>query len=56
MAESLSIEGVSFHFYGKKMTAPFRKMGHVTILDDDLEVAIEKAKRVKEVLKIKAEV
>jgi len=56
LAESLSIEGVSFHFYGKKMTAPFRKMGHVTIVDDNLEVAIEKAKRVKEVLKIKAEV
>lgn len=54
--EALSIEGVSFHFYGKKVTAPFRKMGHVTILDDNLEEAIEKAKRVKKVLKIKAEV
>lgn len=31
-------------------------MGHVTILDDNLERAIEKAKKVKEVLKIKSEV
>jgi len=56
LEDALSIEGVSFHFYGKKLTAPFRKMGHVTIVDDDLERAIEKAKKVKEVLKIKAEV
>lgn len=56
LIDALSIEGVSFHFYGKKVTAPFRKMGHITILDDNLERAIEKAKRVKEVLKIKAEV
>lgn len=56
LIDALSIEGVSFHFYGKKVTAPFRKMGHVTILDDNLERAIEKAKKVKEVLKIKSEV
>ncbi|WP_271629541.1 5-(carboxyamino)imidazole ribonucleotide synthase [Caldicellulosiruptor sp. DIB 104C] len=56
LIDALSIEGVSFHFYGKKVTAPFRKMGHITILDDNLERAIEKAKKVKEVLKIKSEV
>lgn len=56
LINALSIEGVSFHFYGKKVTAPFRKMGHITILDDNLERAIEKAKKVKEVLKIKSEV
>ena len=36
------------HLYGKKKTKPFRKMGHVTILDDSLVVAIEKAEKVKE--------
>ncbi|WAM30862.1 5-(carboxyamino)imidazole ribonucleotide synthase [Caldicellulosiruptor naganoensis] len=56
LIDALSIEGVSFHFYGKKISAPFRKMGHVTIVDDNLERAIEKARKVKEVLKIKAEV
>lgn len=52
--KALSISGLSFHFYGKKVTRPFRKMGHVTILDKDLESAIEKAKKVKEFLKVKA--
>jgi 5-(carboxyamino)imidazole ribonucleotide synthase len=52
--KALSIQGLSFHLYGKKVTRPFRKMGHVTILDENLERAIEKAKKVKEFLKIKA--
>lgn len=52
--EALSIPGVSFHFYGKEVTRPFRKMGHVTVLDENLERAIKKAKKVKGLLKIKA--
>ncbi|GFP43385.1 5-(carboxyamino)imidazole ribonucleotide synthase, partial [Candidatus Hakubella thermalkaliphila] len=52
--KALSISGLSFHFYGKKVTRPFRKMGHVTILDENLERAIEKAKKVKDFLKVKA--
>jgi phosphoribosylaminoimidazole carboxylase (NCAIR synthetase) len=31
--EVLSVKGVHVHLYGKKLTKPFRKMGHVTILD-----------------------
>ena len=54
LAEALAIEGVSFHFYGKKVTIPFRKMGHVTIIDDDLDRAIGKARKVKDLLKIRA--
>ncbi len=52
--KALSIPGVSFHFYGKKVTRPFRKMGHVTVLDENVEKAIEKAQKVKEFLKVKA--
>ncbi len=52
--EALSIPGLSFHFYGKKVTRPFRKMGHITILDENLERAIEKAKNARKFLKIKA--
>ncbi|MFO7152366.1 MAG: 5-(carboxyamino)imidazole ribonucleotide synthase [Bacillota bacterium] len=52
--EVLSIEGLYFHFYGKKTTKPFRKMGHVTVIDDDVEKAVEKARRAKEILKVKA--
>lgn len=56
LREAMSIPGVSVHVYGKWETRPFRKMGHVTILDEDLEEARKKALRVKEILKIKAEV
>ncbi len=51
--EILKIEGVYVHLYGKKITKPFRKMGHVTVVDEDREQAIEKAKLVKEVIKVK---
>lgn len=51
--EVLKMEGVYVHLYGKKLTKPFRKMGHVTILDDDRQRAIEKAKYVQNILKVK---
>lgn len=50
----LTLEGVYIHLYGKKFTKPFRKMGHVTILDDDREKAIEKARKIQKTLKVKA--
>ena len=50
--EVLKTDGVSVHLYGKKFTRPFRKMGHVTIVDLDLEAAKEKAKFVKNTLKV----
>lgn len=56
LKEALSIEGLSFHFYGKSMTKPFRKMGHITILDENIEKAIEKAVKAKKLLKITSEV
>jgi 5-(carboxyamino)imidazole ribonucleotide synthase len=53
--EALAIEGVFFHFYGKRETRPFRKMGHVTVLGETLEEALEKALRVKNILKVRGE-
>jgi 5-(carboxyamino)imidazole ribonucleotide synthase len=50
--EALRLPGVYLHLYGKKITRPFRKMGHVTIVADDLESAKEKAKFVKQTLKV----
>jgi 5-(carboxyamino)imidazole ribonucleotide synthase len=50
--EVLSIEGIKLHLYGKKTTKPFRKMGHVTVLDKDLEKAKKKARKVKEILRV----
>jgi 5-(carboxyamino)imidazole ribonucleotide synthase len=48
----LKSPGVYIHLYGKALTKPFRKMGHVTIVDVDREKAIEKAKFVQETLKV----
>jgi 5-(carboxyamino)imidazole ribonucleotide synthase len=54
--KALAIPGLCFHFYGKETTSPFRKMGHVTILDEDLGSAIGRAKKAQKLLKVKAEV
>jgi 5-(carboxyamino)imidazole ribonucleotide synthase len=51
--DALEIPELSFHFYGKTYTKPFRKMGHITVLDDDIDKALEKANKAKEILKIK---
>lgn len=50
--EVLAMDGVSLHLYGKKLTKPFRKMGHITVTDVDLESAMAKAKKVKNTLKV----
>ena len=50
--ESLSQEGVHLHLYGKLMTKPFRKMGHICITERDLDTALEKANFVREKLKV----
>ncbi len=49
--ECLSMDGVKVHIYGKEQTKPFRKMGHVTILDKDLDNALDKASKVKHILR-----
>jgi 5-(carboxyamino)imidazole ribonucleotide synthase len=52
--EVLALEGVKVHLYGKKNTSPFRKMGHVTIINNSLNKAIEIGKLVKNILKVKS--
>ena len=51
--DALEIPELSFHFYGKSYTKPIRKMGHITVLDDDINKALEKANEAKSILKIK---
>jgi 5-(carboxyamino)imidazole ribonucleotide synthase len=48
----LSVEGAYIHLYGKKFTKPFRKMGHVTIVDKDIISLKKKAEFVKKTLKV----
>lgn len=54
MDQAISQKGVYVHLYGKKVTKPFRKMGHVTILDEDVSVLKKRALEIKEIIKIKA--
>lgn len=50
--EILKIDGVTPHIYGKKQTKPFRKMGHVTIVDTDIDTARITAQKVKETIRV----
>ncbi len=49
----LNIPGVNVHIYGKQDTKSFRKMGHVTVIAETLEEAKDKARQVKDTLKVK---
>lgn len=55
MEEILKIEGVTPHIYGKKETRPFRKMGHVTIVNEDMRKAHAIAERVKKTIRVISE-
>lgn len=50
----LAMGGVFPHIYGKRLTKPGRKMGHVTILGTDRIDVMRKAKIIRETLKVKA--
>jgi len=50
--EVVNIPGVHVHLYGKKNTKPFRKMGHVTIVDHNIDSLKEKANFVKNTLNV----
>jgi len=52
--EALALEGVKIHIYGKQKTKSYRKMGHVTVGNPSLEKAKEIARKVQEILKVKA--
>jgi len=54
MEKVLALEGANVHIYGKKTTKPHRKMGHVTIVDQSRASALEKARFVRNTLKVKA--
>ncbi|WP_040278793.1 5-(carboxyamino)imidazole ribonucleotide synthase [Psychroserpens damuponensis] len=48
----MSLEGVTPHIYGKKQTRPFRKMGHVTIVNETISEARRIAETVKTTIKV----
>ncbi len=55
LQDALAIPGVYLHMYGKATTSPFRKMGHITILDNDLASAQAKAMQVRNTIQIGSE-
>lgn len=50
--EILAIDGVTPHIYGKRETRPFRKMGHVTIVNEDIAKARKTAEEVKKLIRV----
>ncbi len=52
LSEILQISGVYPFLYGKKMTKPFRKMGHITILGDSRQEIEYKANQVKNLIRV----
>ncbi|MCY2688309.1 5-(carboxyamino)imidazole ribonucleotide synthase [Salinimicrobium sp. TH3] len=55
ISKILKLKGVTPHIYGKKITRPFRKMGHVTIINADLAEARRIAEEVKNTIKVISE-
>ena len=53
--EILKINGVTPHIYGKKQTRAFRKMGHVTIVNENMVEARKIAEQVKNTIRVISE-
>lgn len=49
---ALQESGVYVHLYGKAITKPFRKMGHITVANEDLDKAKATARQMMEIVKI----
>lgn len=52
LEDALKFSGVHVHLYGKEKTRPYRKMGHVTIVDSEILNAKKKAKTVQNLIKV----
>jgi 5-(carboxyamino)imidazole ribonucleotide synthase len=48
----MAIDGVTPHIYGKRETRPFRKMGHVTIVNENMAEARKVAEDVKNSIRV----
>jgi len=55
LRKAFSMPGLNLHIYGKKMSKPRRKLGHITILGSSVEKALSNAEDVKKVIKIEHE-
>jgi len=55
LEDALKMPGVHPHIYGKKITKPYRKMGHITVTADSIEAATQTAQELKEIIKVKSQ-
>jgi len=54
MEEAMNIPGANILLYGKTETRPHRKMGHATLLADNVNEARSNAQKLKQILSIKS--
>lgn len=50
--KALTIPGIKLHFYGKRITKPQRKLGHFTVTAENIEEALSRARRVRNLLTV----
>ncbi|MEL6591289.1 MAG: 5-(carboxyamino)imidazole ribonucleotide synthase [Bacteroidota bacterium] len=55
MREILQMDGVYPHIYGKAETKPYRKMGHVSIVDQEVAGLKEKVQKVRNLVRVIAQ-
>jgi 5-(carboxyamino)imidazole ribonucleotide synthase len=52
LEKALAINGVNIHLYGKKITRPGRKMGHITIIGKNIDTVLQTADKVKNTIQV----
>jgi 5-(carboxyamino)imidazole ribonucleotide synthase len=52
LEELLSIPGLKLHIYGKKISKPRRKLGHITVTGKNVEETIVRAEMAKQTVKV----
>ncbi len=52
LSEALAVPGVSVHIYGKREVRPFRKMGHLTAIADNVEEAASRAAEARSKIRV----
>lgn len=52
--KAMALEGVSVHLYGKSVSKPRRKMGHITVISENLADALNQSRQAYYLLKVTA--
>lgn len=52
LESALSLDGVFVHLYGKKKTRPFRKMGHINVIESSRDDVLKKINKIKQMVRV----